>query len=67
MYILSKEVLEVSKARKCHKHLYNETCGISWFLKRIDIIFLFLLSFLFVKQDVKHGKNNLRDDFLFMF
>ena len=42
----------------CHKHSYNETCDICRFFKRANndktnIIFLFLFSLLFMKQDVK--------------
>ena len=41
-----------------HKHSYNETCDIYWFFKmtnnyKTKIIFLILLSLLFVQQDVK--------------
>ena len=42
----------------CHKHSYNETSGICRLFKRAsndktNIIFLFLLSLLFLRQDVK--------------
>lgn len=57
MYIV-KRIFGGAKDKKCHKHSYNETCGIYWFFKRANndkttIILLFLLSLLIVKQNFK--------------
>ena len=55
------------KVKKCHKHSCNEKCGICWFLKKANndkrnIIFLILLSLLFVTKTLIHGKDKLREE-----